>query len=113
MKRGLQQIWVVGYFDMAQIGYFHTALYSDFNRLQQGQLCLKIQVTDVTLLPLESALNIRVFGADFEWSRVCIPTPAIFGGKSVTFFHYITAVNKAIFCQKNYRLPIPKETVRR
>ena len=66
MKRGLQQIWVVGYFDMAQIGYFHTALCGDFDRPQQCKLCHKNQGTDVTLLPLESPLNTRVFEADFE-----------------------------------------------
>ena len=66
MKRGLQQIWVVGYFDMAHIGYFHTALCGDFRSTPTMKIIPQIQATDVTLLPLESPLNTRVFEADFE-----------------------------------------------
>ena len=66
MKRGLQQIRVVGYFDMAQIGYFYTALCGDFRSTPTMKIILQIQTADVTLLPLESPLNTRVFEADFE-----------------------------------------------
>ena len=66
MKRGLQQIWVVGYFDMAQIGYFHTALCGDFRSTPTMKIIPQIQTTDVTLLPPESPLNTLVSRADLE-----------------------------------------------
>ena len=49
----------------------------------------KIQGAGVTLLPLESPLNTRVFEADFEGVGY-VYLPPIFGGKSVTFSHTTT-----------------------
>jgi len=53
----------------------HLSLRMRFSAKTKCHECPKIQGADVTLLPLESPLNSRVFGADFEGVGYVYLTP--------------------------------------